>query len=292
MPPRNPELPEGTDHIINGAMDTSGGSGTTGGLGGAAGGGSGSGFVGSGSGNDTGGTTGIGGAGGTGSTGSSGLGTTGSSGATGGIGGGTGGSGGGGFGGGSGGGGSTGGGGSMGGGSGGSSGGGSGTDIKAQLREGVSTIQQQAGEKVRSYAETGKDRATSALEDLSKVVNDAADSIDERLGSEYGEYARRAADAVTGLADTLRQRDVDTLFDDGRNMVRKSPGVALGAAAVIGFTLVRLIKSGMDDSGYRGGSSGGQRGGEVDMDFRADPALGGEEAVTLTPASTTSNSGV
>ena len=194
MPPRNPELPEGTDHIINGAMETNGGD-TTG-----LGGGTGSGFVGSAGIDDTGGMR----SGSTSST--SGLGSS-SSGGTG--------------------------------------------DLKAQLRDGVSNVQQQAGEKVRSYALTGKERATSALDDFTQVVNDAATSIDERLGSEYGEYARRAADAVAGFADTLRNKEVDELFDDGRNLVRKSPGVAIGVAAVVGFTLVRLLKSGMDSDRSR-----------------------------------------
>jgi ElaB/YqjD/DUF883 family membrane-anchored ribosome-binding protein len=128
----------------------------------------------------------------------------------------------------------------------GNAGGNTGVDIKAQLRDGVSSIQSQAGEKVRAYAETGKSKATGALDEFSQVVNDAAATIDERLGTEYGEYARRAADAVSGFADTLRNKQVDELFDDGRALVRKSPGVAIGVAAVVGFTLVRLLKAGTD----------------------------------------------
>lgn len=206
MPPRNPELPEGTDHIINGAMETNGGNG------------GGTGFVGSATTDDTGGT-------------------------------------------------------SM------TSQGGSGSDIKTQLRDGAANLQQQAGEKVRSYAETGKSRATSALDEFSQVVSDAADSIDERLGSEYGEYARRAADAVSGFADTLRTKEVDELFEDGRNLVRKSPGVALGVAAVVGFTLVRLIKSGMDS---QGGSSGTR-----EIEFEPDTSMTGTPSGTSTPTTGT-----
>ena len=231
MPPRNPELPEGTDHIINGAMETSGDTGV---------GGTGSGFVGSAGIDDTGGTSAGLSSGGTGAaTGASGGGDFGS------ISSGT-----------------------------GTSGGGA--DIKAQLRDGVSSVQQQAGEKVRTYALQGKSKATSALDDLTQVVNDAATSIDERLGSEYGEYARRAADAVAGFADTLRNKEVDELFDDGRNLVRKSPGVAIGVAAVVGFTLVRLLKSGMDTQ-----SSGGQR----DVDFTPDANLGSTGTTTTTTSS-------
>ena len=53
MPPRNRELPEGTDHIINGAMET--GAGTHASTG-SSGPGAGAGFIGSGAGDDTGGT--------------------------------------------------------------------------------------------------------------------------------------------------------------------------------------------------------------------------------------------
>jgi ElaB/YqjD/DUF883 family membrane-anchored ribosome-binding protein len=100
------------------------------------------------------------------------------------------------------------------------------------------------------------------LEELSRVVADTADSIDERLGNNYGEYARKAADGVSGFADSLRGKDVDELYDNVRSAVRKSPGVAIGIAAVVGFTLVRLVKAGMpdDDSGSGGGrrtNSGG-----------------------------------
>ena len=226
MPARNPELPEGTDHIINGAMETGAGTGASTG---SSGGGDGGGFIGGG-GDGTGGTAVGGGAGGGAITGGGGSG-----------------------------GGGAGGGGSPGGGD--ASGGGGGAPIKQQLRDGVDNVRQQAGDRVRAYAETGKDKATTALQDLSQVVNDAAGQIDERLGAQYGDYARRAADTVTGLADTLRNKEVDELFDDARDLVRKSPGVAIGVAAVVGFTLVRLIKAGLDDD---------TRGGGRNIDFKPE----------------------
>src|SRR3546814_16333084 len=56
---------------------------------------------------------------------------------------------------------------------------------------------------------------------------------------------RRAADSVSGFADTLRTKDVDELLDDARALVRKSPVIAIGTAAAIGFALVRLVKAGL-----------------------------------------------
>jgi hypothetical protein len=63
----------------------------------------------------------------------------------------------------------------------------------------------------------------------------------------------------------VRNKDVDTLFDDAREVVRKSPVVAIGTAAAIGFALVRLVKAGMPDK-------------ENDVDFTPDPKLGGTAA--------------
>lgn len=211
MPPRNDELPEGTDHIINGAMETGGGGDARGaGTGGSAttgGGGASSGFIGASGGDGTGGTASGGGTEMTANEGSA-AGGGGSSGGAGGEG--------------------TGG-------------------VGEQLRGQIYNLRDQAGDKVRDFAEGGKTRASEVLEELSRVVADTADSIDQRLGNNYGEYARRAADSVASLAENLRSRDVDELYDNVRSAVRKSPGVAIGIAAVVGFTLVRLVKAGLPD---------------------------------------------
>jgi len=217
MPPRPDELPEGTDHIINGAMETS--SDDTGGSSG--------GFVAGGGGDDTGGTsTGIGGTG----SGGSGIGSSGTGGGTAMATSGTDGTG------------------STGGAAGGEGGGGGGTEgVREQLRGQVSALRGQAGDRVREFADGGKTRASDALEELSRVVADTADSIDERLGGQYGEYARKASDAVSGFADTLRRTEVDELYDNVQSAIRKSPGIAIGVAAVLGFTLARLVKAGLND---------------------------------------------
>jgi len=173
MPPRDSELPEGTDHIITGAMERtvepSGGGGSGG-------------TIGSGEADDTGGSV-------TGGDGSS--------------------------------------------------------SFTAPLRQGVASLKSQATERAWQFADDGKARASDTLEELSRIVEEAAGSIDERLGEQYGPYARRASDALSSFAATLRDREVDELYEDVRGFVRKSPVIAIGAAAAIGFTLVRLVKAGV-----------------------------------------------
>ena len=41
-------------------------------------------------------------------------------------------------------------------------------------------------------------------------------------------------------------KQVDDILEDTRQFIRKSPGVAIGAAAAIGFVLARLVRSGRD----------------------------------------------
>jgi ElaB/YqjD/DUF883 family membrane-anchored ribosome-binding protein len=211
MPPRDDELPEGTDHIINGAMETGGGD--------TAGGGASSGFIGASGGDGTGGTAAGGGTEMTASKDTGGAAATNDGGTSTGVGGG----------------------------------------VTEQLRGQVHNLRDQAGGKVRDFAEGGKTRASDVLEELSRVVADTADSIDERLGNNYGEYARKASDSVANLAGSLRSKDVDELYDDVRSAVRKSPGVAIGIAAVVGFTLVRLVKAGLSEDDERTGSGGRRR---------------------------------
>ena len=142
----------------------------------------------------------------------------------------------------------------------------------------VQSLKSQASDKARDMASQGKDKATEALDSVSRLVNETADTVDDRLGPQYGNYVRKAADALDGLNDSLRGKQVDELFDDARNLVRKSPAVAIGAAAAIGFLLVRLVKSGMpqtidsDDDFYSGNGSTRTQGTPPRVDNSYDPA--------------------
>lgn len=104
----------------------------------------------------------------------------------------------------------------------------------------------QAADKARGLVGQGLERSGEALGNVSKMIGDTAASLDERLGQEYGDYARKAAGAIEDAANKLSAKDADELIEDTREFVRKSPGVALAGAAIIGFALVRLVKAGLD----------------------------------------------
>jgi ElaB/YqjD/DUF883 family membrane-anchored ribosome-binding protein len=122
----------------------------------------------------------------------------------------------------------------------------------------VDAFKAQGYDQAKSYAQTGLDQASSAIGDVVRMINEAADQIDDRVGTQYGAYARKAADGIGGFGDYFKDKDVDELFDQARELVKKSPAVAIGTAAALGFVVARLARAGFDTkpAGGDGGKSG------------------------------------
>ena len=117
--------------------------------------------------------------------------------------------------------------------------------LAQRFRDGSEKLSSQAGERARGFVTQGLERSSEALSNVSRLVGDTAAGLDDRLGPEYGEYARRAASAIENTANAIASKDPDELIEDTRNFVRNSPGVAIAAAAIVGFAVARLFKSGM-----------------------------------------------
>jgi hypothetical protein len=120
-----------------------------------------------------------------------------------------------------------------------------GAAVIEKLRSGGEKLTEQAGEKARGLVSQGLERSAEALANVSKLIGDTAPGLEERLGPEYAGYARRAAAAIENTANTIAEKDPDELIDDTRNFVRNSPGLALAGAAIAGFVLARLVKTGL-----------------------------------------------
>lgn len=117
--------------------------------------------------------------------------------------------------------------------------------LAERLRSGREKLATQAGERTRGLVGQGLERTAEALANVSRMVGDTAPGLEERLGAEYGDYARRAAGAIEDVANTIAGKDPDELLEDTRDFVRRSPGLAVAGAAIVGFVVARLIKSGL-----------------------------------------------
>jgi ElaB/YqjD/DUF883 family membrane-anchored ribosome-binding protein len=114
------------------------------------------------------------------------------------------------------------------------------------LKDSAAKLTKEAADKARFFAEDGKARAGGALDELARMVSDAANSVDEKVGPQYGQYARTAAETISGFSDQIKAKDIDDLVEDVRGFVAKSPAIAIGTAAALGFVLARIVKSGLE----------------------------------------------
>jgi hypothetical protein len=121
----------------------------------------------------------------------------------------------------------------------------------------IASFKSQASDKARDYAGQGVEKATGALDEAARFLEDTARTVEEKLGPQYGRYGFSAAESVSGFAEQLRGKEVDELVDDVRSFVRKSPAVAIGAAVGLGFVLARLAKAGAGYEDNNLGSTGG-----------------------------------
>lgn len=144
--------------------------------------------------------------------------------------------------------------------------------VREQVKSGSEKLAGQAADKARTLVGQGIERSSEALGNVSRLVADTASGLDERLGNEYGDYARRAAEAIDRAAASLSAKQPDEVIEDARNLVRKSPGVALAGAAVLGFALVRLVRSGLDDAKPEPGRPSGRASGEPSGDLPQPPS--------------------
>ena len=119
-------------------------------------------------------------------------------------------------------------------------------DRSSDLLDEARALGGQAKAKAAAYAETGKTRASDALTGLGRIVADSAETIDDKLGVKYGDYARGAARSIHETAAKLDSKELGELGEDAREFVRKSPGVAVGLAAVAGFMLARMFRGSED----------------------------------------------
>lgn len=117
----------------------------------------------------------------------------------------------------------------------------------ASLKADASNLAGQASTKAREAATKGKDKAAEAVGSLAKMLEDSAGTVDSKFGKQYGDYARSAASTVAGLATSLDKKDLDELAAATKDLVKKNPAVSVGAAAVIGFVLARLLKGSSSD---------------------------------------------
>jgi hypothetical protein len=120
------------------------------------------------------------------------------------------------------------------------------TEVKTKMKTEFANMKDKAAGRAREAAESGKDKASEALEGFGKILRDSAEQIDEKVGAQYGDYARKAADAVDDLLAKWTPSRSTIFLKTRASSSARARAIAIGAAAAIGFVLARLVRSGRD----------------------------------------------
>lgn len=117
------------------------------------------------------------------------------------------------------------------------------TDRFGKLRSEATRLKSEAGVKARSAAEEGKFKAADTLGNVSQATRDAAEKLKGGNADALAGLVATAADSIEGFAKRMREKSVDDMIDDTREMIRRSPVVVIAVAAAVGFLVSRFLKA-------------------------------------------------
>ena len=107
-------------------------------------------------------------------------------------------------------------------------------------------------EQVGKLADRSKDAGVDTAHAVGKAAETAAQELDQAT-PELANYVRNAATYTHRLADDIDRRSASELLSDAVAWGREQPLMALAGAAILGFALSRVLKSGADSNDWEGG---------------------------------------
>lgn len=114
------------------------------------------------------------------------------------------------------------------------------TSTAAQIaEEAKSQLAEQTG-KLKGMASEQKDLLADQVSGMAEAIDKVAAEL-ETADNSSARYARMLADNTGKLSSTIRDNDVDALFNMAQNFGRRQPAAFLGAAALLGFVASRVM---------------------------------------------------
>jgi len=97
-------------------------------------------------------------------------------------------------------------------------------------------------------AEDTKAGLVRSMDGLVLAAHRIAADIDSVAGAQIGDLARSAADLVGSIQSSLDAKPLAELLEDGQDLIRRQPVLAVGLAVAGGFLLARLAKTAGKDT--------------------------------------------
>jgi hypothetical protein len=109
---------------------------------------------------------------------------------------------------------------------------------------GAASIAPAIREQADKLAEKSRTAGVETVDAVGKAVASAADTLEQSIPALAG-YVRNAATYTNKFADSLRDQKAEDLIASAVAFGRKQPLMVVAGAALLGFTLARLVKSGV-----------------------------------------------
>ena len=121
------------------------------------------------------------------------------------------------------------------------------TDTGPMVQEAVGiarSVGEAVGHKVEDIATRSKGAGADAVAGVARTAQAIADSVGAESPA-IADYVRGAGQKIDQLANDLRDKKVGDLLTAASEFGRSQPVMLLAGAALVGFALSRLIKSGV-----------------------------------------------
>jgi hypothetical protein len=111
--------------------------------------------------------------------------------------------------------------------------------LKEDLSGAVDSVKEQAGARLDQY----KDSAADQLESLAQNAQTAAEHMQGQDALGLSRYVGDVARQMSGLADSLRNKNAEQLLHEAGRLARDNPLLFLAGSVVLGVGLSRLLKA-------------------------------------------------
>jgi ElaB/YqjD/DUF883 family membrane-anchored ribosome-binding protein len=116
------------------------------------------------------------------------------------------------------------------------------TGTAARLKEQISEKAADVKEKVTEFGRKAADKIDDTRQSAAGALDKTATSLHSGSDKLSG-VAHSAADKIQATADYVRRTDLKGMAADIQDVVKRYPGQALAAAAVLGFLVARSMRN-------------------------------------------------
>jgi ElaB/YqjD/DUF883 family membrane-anchored ribosome-binding protein len=116
------------------------------------------------------------------------------------------------------------------------------TGIKEQVSQRASQVKEKVsdlGRKASDKIDEQRVRAAGTLDSTASAIHESGD----RFASTTSNAMHSTADKIQSASEYLREHDARAMMEDFEGLIRRYPGQALAAAAVVGFLAGRALRS-------------------------------------------------